>query len=376
MASTDSSVLSIIAAFTNGLDILKRVRLRRRRKKSKATEKRDNELGGEELKLQKSLQEGPVHVYEAYDRNRRRSGLRYAQGDEIAHTSLMHTLLKLNTGLVGIISSFLGSGRKDAKLDYRSLTKLSDESRAETIDALGKLYHRISRSDLTLLQPQPFCGRCRRRVHHGPCQSHGDAKSAESNPSRRGDDAAEKRMRQTSRQKDDQASVQRVQHGSAESRLVMVRPRGRRTRSSSTSSSGMKSGETTAVASPTSLPTMTPTTPSPKPVRGHRPPPVHAHSYPTAFPAASPGRTTQHGRVAPVPTRRQDKLTPSYYSFASNSTKLGEIPMRNWTVPFDEAEARRLNEAAMDMPYPWHSPPVEQKERPKGRFRFWKKGED
>lgn len=42
--------------------------------------------------------------------------------------------------------------------------------------------------------------------------------------------------------------------------------------------------------------------------------------------------------------RRAEKETPSTYTFASDSTKLGEIPHRKWVVPFDFEEAARLNE--------------------------------
>lgn len=47
--------------------------------------------------------------------------------------------------------------------------------------------------------------------------------------------------------------------------------------------------------------------------------------------------------------RRLDKVTPSSYTFASDSTKLGEIPQRHWTKPWDYEEAERMNaEAAMN----------------------------
>lgn len=53
------------------------------------------------------------------------------------------------------------------------------------------------------------------------------------------------------------------------------------------------------------------------------------------------------GATGPVPRRRADKPTPSTYTFASASTKLGQIPQRKWTTPFDYAEARRLNALAV-----------------------------
>jgi hypothetical protein len=44
--------------------------------------------------------------------------------------------------------------------------------------------------------------------------------------------------------------------------------------------------------------------------------------------------------------RRIDKPTPSTYTFLSESTKLGEIPQRKWTTPWDPEEAERLNAVA------------------------------
>jgi len=60
-------------------------------------------------------------------------------------------------------------------------------------------------------------------------------------------------------------------------------------------------------------------------------------------------RSEKHSAAPPVslPVRRRvDKLTPSAYTFASDSTKLGEIPQRSWTTPWDYDEADRLNHEA------------------------------
>jgi hypothetical protein len=44
-------------------------------------------------------------------------------------------------------------------------------------------------------------------------------------------------------------------------------------------------------------------------------------------------------------------MTPSMYTFASDSTKLGEIPMRKWNVPFDYEGSERRNEEAKERPW-------------------------
>jgi hypothetical protein len=72
--------------------------------------------------------------------------------------------------------------------------------------------------------------------------------------------------------------------------------------------------------------------------------PKYAPSAPNYPPPPPPIPTSTY---PPAPTRRRiDKVTPSSYTFASDSTKLGEIPMRNWTTPWDYAEAERLNAEA------------------------------
>jgi hypothetical protein len=73
--------------------------------------------------------------------------------------------------------------------------------------------------------------------------------------------------------------------------------------------------------------------------------------------------------------RRLDKVTPSSYTFASDSTKLGEIPQRNWTTPWDYEEAERLNAEATVTGYPAVPVVVDEKVgRKKGIFKWMRKG--
>lgn len=72
-------------------------------------------------------------------------------------------------------------------------------------------------------------------------------------------------------------------------------------------------------------------------------------------------------------------MTPSSYTFASDSTKLGEIPQRNWTTPWDYEEAQRLNvEAAAAMIVPVTSKEESKDGRPKkkGLFRWMRRGSE
>jgi hypothetical protein len=68
-----------------------------------------------------------------------------------------------------------------------------------------------------------------------------------------------------------------------------------------------------------------------------------------------------------------DKATPSTYTFASDSTKLGEIPQRNWAVPWNAAEAERLNAEAAIIGHP-NVPVADIKTKKKGLFGFLRRG--
>lgn len=102
-------------------------------------------------------------------------------------------------------------------------------------------------------------------------------------------------------------------------------------------------------------------------------------SSPQQKPSSTPPRNEKHPSPPPVtlPVRRRiDKITPSSYTFASDSTKLGEIPQRSWTTPWDYEEAERLNAEAAATGYP--AAPVvtvdEKVGKKKGIFKWMRKG--
>ena len=60
------------------------------------------------------------------------------------------------------------------------------------------------------------------------------------------------------------------------------------------------------------------------------------------------------------------------YTFASDSTKLGEIPMDKWNVPFDFAAMERANREAALKPVPGVPVGLQGDTEGKGRRRgFW-----
>jgi hypothetical protein len=78
---------------------------------------------------------------------------------------------------------------------------------------------------------------------------------------------------------------------------------------------------------------------------------------------------------APHPNTRSRKPTPTYYSIASNSTKLGEIPLHKWTEPHDFDAMSRMNKEALQNGWPVSDDQIEQEKRKTGMgfFRFFRR---
>jgi hypothetical protein len=376
----------------------------------------------------------------------RNMGRRFAKGDResilaaavlqnpdsdtaIAHSSLAETLIKLNTGLVGIIAAFLnhdpcnGKGEdNNLNLDYQSLIDLSDASRRQALQSMTLLYQRLSQSQLQLQLQLNSCIRCG-NTSHIDCSDRGT------------NAGKEKRKRTHPRQRSNGRTVARMPiKSSSEPQLVFVRSRhtkkGNSDSSSSSSKSALSSEYTSPLASPApeyavldpfmnvtpdvsratiggsaiqsvvrkridSLDATKPADWQPKPLK---------QAYAVAPPAnielpapKLPDYTTLQKRNStastlrkPVPQRittplkplpptplsppvrrRLDKATPSTYTFASDSTKLGEIPQRNWMMPWDYEEAERLNAEATMAPAPAPAPVLEERiKAKKGLFKF------
>ena len=92
-----------------------------------------------------------------------------------------------------------------------------------------------------------------------------------------------------------------------------------------------------------------------------------------------PFSLTSTNKALPVPTptkRRLDKVTPSSYTFASDSTKLGEIPESRQAKPWDYEQAEMLNNMAAAAGRVNVIAVVEDKKaKEKKGLRFWKRGE-
>ncbi|KAF1988233.1 hypothetical protein K402DRAFT_462124 [Aulographum hederae CBS 113979] len=372
--ATSSSVCSLIAAFTNGLNIFKKFQSQSQKCKKKrgskdASQSADSASETAEQKLTKSLHRGSVDVQKVYEQNYRAGGEKYAQGDAIATLSLSHTLLTLNTALASIISSFLhpspaAKNGKLSKLDYASLTSISETSRAEAVEALGQLYERLSSSNVTLKQPQqqPQPHPPKRREETAPLDP--KKRTEPRPPTNQGGCATERR-----RARDPE--IRKLNSGTSDSQLALVRPRNRRTGSSSTTTSSKSQSSRSTASTPQTRAT---------------PPPLYTSSAATPIslssgssPASSPktadafnARTAQHFPSVPVQPRRADKVIPSFYSAGSASTKIGEIPMRKWNEPYDYEGMERLNREMIENGWAgWGKEGEEEKEKEKkGRGRL------
>ncbi|KAI6947353.1 hypothetical protein KC332_g2691 [Hortaea werneckii] len=138
-SNVSSCISAIVASYTSGIDVLKRLR-----RKSKCLEVYAGQHD-EEARLNRSLQQGPHEIHREYILSIQSTGDEVAVGDAIAQTSLAEILLRFNTGIVQIISYFLEKDNGDiVHLDYRSLTDLSDLARLETCRVLQQLCVRLS----------------------------------------------------------------------------------------------------------------------------------------------------------------------------------------------------------------------------------------
>lgn len=68
------------------------------------------------------------------------------------------------------------------------------------------------------------------------------------------------------------------------------------------------------------------------------------------------------------PPRRANKPTPTFYSEASDATKLGEIPLHKWAEPVDFDEMSRLNKEAAKNGWPFNEMNTAAPKKKRGGF--------
>ena len=81
-SNVSSCVLSIVASFTSGLDVFKKFReLRNKKRKSR----KNASLDDEEVRLARSLRQGPEDIGREYSRSITAIGDHFAQGNGQSH---------------------------------------------------------------------------------------------------------------------------------------------------------------------------------------------------------------------------------------------------------------------------------------------------
>jgi len=313
MGQFNEAVVALIEAFNRGIGIIKTHR--RRRKAAKAHI--GSGIEAEEERLSRSLKKGKTDIASAYARELAELGSQFTEGDESSSSSLAAILFRLNAGFVIIMDRFTRG--KCSRKDYQNLVSLSDRSRVEAVRTFRKLSLRLSRSS--------------------------KAKSSNKNSSKgRGKHGKAKARKPASVPRDelpaavDPQEVAPVQPdtksaNSADTVTKTKRPRAGRKASSRSSK---------PLADDIKVPGTSTQDLKPSVSQPQREP----HSHNTAEPA-------QHGR-------RHTSQRISFMSFASDSTKLGEIPERKWAR--NAEDSRRHSETAYPLS-PWQ-------DEHKPRFRF------
>lgn len=385
-ANVSNSVLTIIANISNGLDVLKKLRRSHRKsnRRFKSTKRSDEDA----VRLSRSLRHGPEEIGREYQAGSMRcDGERYAMGDgrstatdaglpgtvtkrttAAAQTSLAEILLKLNTGLVSIITSFLHRDAKtDVDIDYKSLTDLSEHSRLQTISVLRQLFHRLLPTTIAPSLSQTRGSKATKRPKKD------SSRHAHASP----------RQKHTKIRQPTLARVL-IENSSLPSQIALVRPSENKTQRtisqphSRSSSQSPHPRPSHALTSATSIPNFIPPPPYypsqqlpplPAPLSASTRPPRH-HASSTSLlqqkPQPRPQPHLKHkpsSQTSPPPPstndlhRKTEKPRPeTLYSVASartGSTKLGEIPMHKWAEgPWDYAAAGEANRKALESGWP------------------------
>jgi hypothetical protein len=84
-AEVSHCVSNLIQAFSNGLNVFKRLRERRRKRKARKETQPPIAATSDELQLSKSLKRGPQELVEKYDACYSQTGQRFAKGDGKLH---------------------------------------------------------------------------------------------------------------------------------------------------------------------------------------------------------------------------------------------------------------------------------------------------
>ena len=416
-----SVIASILSAFNSGLDVFRRTRPKSR---SKRKEKSDGFQGPCEVHLQNSLRQRPKDIQTEYNRSVAKLGYRFEIGDSMAQTSLAHTLLVLNTGLINILNKALSKKSKDHDNIDRHLLSLSQTAAADALQALSQLDLRLSSSSPLLSSPRlaleappeqqtTIHQKSKRRVAEKAAKKVVDSKQKKPPPDNllvRGGWVKPKPISSTSSSASaSKASLVRPTHQRSKSSPVVPKSPAigmRRQSQPEDNSFNMRpaEGPPDQVQRPMHRRTLS----SPRPQREPSMPSMSSHFFPTTQDVnfAPPQFEQQLPVAPPIPPKIPLHSRPtnihlshnaggmrvrpsSVATFMTASTKIGEIP--DHRLPPHERRNQPRQSAGdfvqqVNPPLPYILPPalnpveVEKlQQRSKGRdwgFRLWKRRED
>ncbi|KAJ8610413.1 hypothetical protein MRB53_038575 [Persea americana] len=353
-----ANVVSIITSFDYAADVLEQIR--KKHTTTKASAKTAYES------LLRSLQRGPIDIERIYRRCLGEAGQHFAAGDKHAEEALSRVLSRMNAGLVGTITSYLNvSKRQVHTMDFAALLKLSEISRKETIHSMSELSRRmIARfTRQETIKPQ--------RVKQSTPQHQIE-------------------VRKKSSPKIAQVTIE---NSSKRAQLAIVKPVNKRSITSTSSSNLSKvrsaSSSTTAVNSvkspkPKDIKQASKSSPNisrlparklsnqdlPRDEKSHMKAalarPMMQQRSSSDFASEIKSNVTSKSAPRAAPIRR--KFTPTLYSIATDSTKLGEIPLHRWAVPYDFDAMSALNRQALDNGWPLVDPKGNAMVKPRRRF--------
>lgn len=357
-------VTSIISAYSNGRDLFRRMIGKKAKKRG-----REPTLSEREAWLRESLDRRPQQIRDSYNRSVARFGQRFEEGDAIAHSSLAHTLLVLNSGLINLINHDLHRDSKYDPASSQALLDLSEAAATSTIGTLSQLNARLA-SQVTLSS----------RTLPGPqAQEHDEKKHKKSSEKTRPGPTPAIR-----------GAWVRPKSSSVVSASSSKPRKNKKTHERSRSEPSLPASAKTHASKPRTR-TPSPSRPEEKDAVQHRrkkhhsPPhrepsmllvpsdmflPLHEGVTRTDVPPPRPPKIPLHSRPNPSSRPRP----PSAATFLTTSTKIGEIPQRGaayTNVPNLEQQVRdpRLVEYIPQQTMPAEGKP---KKIRKG-FKFWKK---
>lgn len=310
MGEFHGAVSSLLDAFARGIGMIKAQRKRRKAGHVSI----DQSSKAAETQLSKSLKKSRTEVQNAYGKDLNRLGSGFAEGDAEARSSLQAIMFRLNAGFVSVIERFT-KGRS-SPTDYQVLLNLSNSSRLEAITTFQQLSYRLSRSSLAL-PPSPH------KTGHKVSATHRRKKKITTSSS-----GHSKRSHARSKSAPE-LCISSTPLGPAITE-GWVRPKAGRKLSTDSRSSGSSTPKRSS-PKPLALPAP-PSKPRPASATRRSPPPPYQSQLPS--PSSIPEATVL--KAAPLPAQRlQTRVSradkrKSFMSFASDSTKLGEIPEHKW----------------------------------------------